>query len=816
MQRVTIYAMQGNTRIVTGGVASTTLAEGSFPGCTVSVFTTGTSNLATIFGDNLNPPTPKSNPFTADSTGSGFFYAANGTRVDIQLSGTGIVTPFTLAGDVLLDDFSLTTISPPSTVAFSATPQFDLSLADWFKITLTGNVTAPTFPNANSGAVLILTVIQDGTGNHTWTWPISFTDPPAIASAAGARTEMTFKYDGANWTMLAATGDNLQVPGNAAIVGNTVMTGTLGVTGALTAAAAKNIGNIQYAAQFSGGSTTCGIAEAYAALPAAGGLIILQQGNCSAAGWPVTIQKPVVIEGQGMGGPNDAGTNANVIAGSSLTNTSTGGSFFVISLTGGGAGVGLSLDGVTLRDFAMIGNKTVVGATAGDCVDINGGGSSSQIRATNLINLQCNQPKGSGIVIKDNVFMVNLRGVNIDQSGSHCMVIKDGVNSGVNSQIRIFQSTFDLCGGSNASFSPGTADGLNISGSTSREVNIQQSTFADSNNGIVVVAGAINVNVFSMQNDYETNTTCDVSLNDGFDHVFIANIFRGTGTGARGMCTAMPAGAATQPNQLLMFGNNFSGHTVQDVTIGANQKTGFILPQSANNYTYSDASGHVIKMDVNQFGALSITAAEVQPAANGVTSSGDPAAAWSSVYTFNASLSEQAAPAGAATKGVLYADSGDHMVKYNPNNQGEQHVPMVCALTSAYTNATTGFTSLTLSPALPTLVAGKTYTINCQLTWQGSATTTGPKFQITGPAAPTAVAINAESAITATTSFMGSAVAFSSPIANTGTITNAVNFPASVYGSIINGANAGAIVLQAAANGAGTLTIQPGSYCIVQ
>lgn len=457
-------------------------------------------------------------------------------------------------------------------------------------------------------------------------------------------------------------------PGNCGTLSLT----TLNVSGVSTfsgGVVTSNVNGVQYAANYAGASTTCGVAEAYTALPANGGKIILQLGNCSAAGWPVTIQKPIVIEGQGMGGPNDPGTNANVIAGTSLTNTSTGNSFFVISL-----GAGTSVEGITFRDFAMIGNKQIGGATAGDCVDVNGGTTAQQVRAISFENIQCNQPKGSGFVIKDNAFMINFLNVNVVQSGSHCLIVKDGVNSGVNSQIRITQSTFDLCGGSNASFNPGTADGLNISGTTSREVNIDQSTFADSNNGLNVVAGAINVTLFVSHSDFETNTTCDISLNDGFDHKISGNMLRGTGTGARGICTAMPAGAATQPVQLFMDGNNFSGHTVQDVTIGANQKTCFILPQSSNIYTYADNSGHCVRMDVNQFGILTITAAEVQPAANGATSSGDPSFAWSEVFTFFLGITEGAALTPVGGKDVCGGVTANHDLECSYNGDAASKV----------------------------------------------------------------------------------------------------------------------------------------------
>lgn len=248
MQRITIQAVQGGIQVNTNGQISTTIVEGSFPGCTVSVFNTGTVNLATIFGDNLNPPTAKSNPFTASATGFGFFYAVNGSRVDIQLSGTGIVTPFVVAGDVLVDDNATLTLSAPQIVAFNANPTFDLSVVSWFQMTLTGNVTGPVFSNAIAGDLLVMTLIQDGTGGRTFAWPASFLRPPLIASAINATTELTFKFDGTNWRAFAATGDNLEVSGAAAIAGalvvsgastqasvavtgNETVGGTLGVTG---------------------------------------------------------------------------------------------------------------------------------------------------------------------------------------------------------------------------------------------------------------------------------------------------------------------------------------------------------------------------------------------------------------------------------------------------------------------------------------------------------------------------------------------------------------------------------------------------------
>lgn len=138
---------------------------------------------------------------------------------------------------------------------------------------------------------------------------------------------------------------------------------------------------------------------------------------------------------------------------------------------------------------------------------------------------------------------------------------------------------------------------------------------------------------------------------------------------------------------------------------------------------------------------------------------------------------------------------------------------------TAYTNATTTFSSV-VGGAGQTLQfsveANTNYVGYCYILWQGSAATTGPKFQFTGPASPTAVSISMDSAVTATSLIYASATAFSSAVANSGTVTTATNLPAHIQFSVLNGANAGTVVLQAAANGAGTLTIQPGSYCAMQ
>jgi hypothetical protein len=153
----------------------------------------------------------------------------------------------------------------------------------------------------------------------------------------------------------------------------------------------------------------------------------------------------------------------------------------------------------------------------------------------------------------------------------------------------------------------------------------------------------------------------------------------------------------------------------------------------------------------------------------------------------------------------------------NPSVGSFAKMQQTAITTSAYTNATTSFTTVTGGNTLQFSVEANTnYVAECQIMWQGSAGTTGPKFQWTGPASPTAVAATLVSAVTATTTLYASATAFSSALADTGTITTATNFLAALTLGVVNGANAGTVTLQAAANGTGTLTIQPGSYCTLQ
>ena len=99
MERAQGIAVQPHV-IFIAGIASWNLGLVVHPAATIAVFYTGTGNLAPLYMDNQTTPTPLANPFTANTNGYWFFYAANG-RYDISFTGDGL--NWTIA-DLLLND----------------------------------------------------------------------------------------------------------------------------------------------------------------------------------------------------------------------------------------------------------------------------------------------------------------------------------------------------------------------------------------------------------------------------------------------------------------------------------------------------------------------------------------------------------------------------------------------------------------------------------------------------------------------------------------------------------------------------------------
>ncbi len=88
--------------------------------------------------------------------------------------------------------------SPIGTVSYSATPTFNATNYNHFKITLTGDVTSSTLSGATAGQTLKFILCQDSTGGHTFVWPASIKGGMVIGSTLSTCSVQTFIFDGTN------------------------------------------------------------------------------------------------------------------------------------------------------------------------------------------------------------------------------------------------------------------------------------------------------------------------------------------------------------------------------------------------------------------------------------------------------------------------------------------------------------------------------------------------------------------------------------------------------------------------------------------
>lgn len=159
----------------------------------ITVYLTGTTTKATIYSNNTG--TVLANPMTTDGFGRFEFYAANGHYDLAVVTGAGAYQ----VSDVLLFDGSLA--GAEVDVPYSATPTFNASLGNLFKLTLTGNVTSSTFTGASGLQLITFMLIQDGVGGHSFVWPTNVIGGMSISTTAGAVNVQSGLWDGTNLYM---------------------------------------------------------------------------------------------------------------------------------------------------------------------------------------------------------------------------------------------------------------------------------------------------------------------------------------------------------------------------------------------------------------------------------------------------------------------------------------------------------------------------------------------------------------------------------------------------------------------------------------
>ena len=149
--------------------------------------------------------------------------------------------------------------------------------------------------------------------------------------------------------------------------------------------------------------------------------------------------------------------------------------------------------------------------------------------------------------------------------------------------------------------------------------------------------------------------------------------------------------------------------------------------------------------------------------------------------------------------------------------QPQTSLPAVM-LNTAYTNSTSGFTGVGDGTRTLRKPVGASSTLNmtCYITWSVATSANAvPKYQITGPASPTAVLMTLTSTLASGTA-VSPVTAFSTAISNGGTPALSTNYTDTLNIGVLNGVTTSTVTLQAAPQstvGSGVLTIQPGSYC---
>jgi len=332
MERAGGYCGQGGYTVTVGGLPPTTTDWfRSFPACTVSVYYTGTTTLATPLYASNSLTNTKSNPFVADvNTGYWYFYAPGG-RYDVRFSGGGIPSAYTIGDVEICDPFG------PN--------------ADSYCVGVGGTSLFASFQFGSNAAMMgvgnYFQLVPDATLTSTYTGSGTLASPyvgtfglPSTGVAAGSYTNANLTVDGYGRITTASSGTS---------AGGVVSLDSL--TGALT----LGIGTTGTAPNWSPSGTTDTLN-----LPAASGTGVTA-GTISHADWlTATSQNALSINSGAMPVNADLiGTNSS---GQPVSRTYTN----VVALFGGGSCAGvLNYDGTCVTAYITSLPPQLFSVTAG-------------------------------------------------------------------------------------------------------------------------------------------------------------------------------------------------------------------------------------------------------------------------------------------------------------------------------------------------------------------------------------------------------------------------------------------------------------------
>jgi hypothetical protein len=138
---------------------------------------------------------------------------------DINFGFAEVSTPLPDGTTADLNKVNISNLFEPYAVSYSATPTFNVQNGTYQTIALTGNVTSSTISAGSytlpDGTILVLNIVQDGTGGRTFAFPTTLTNYAQIntlvAQTASIATTVVLIYQSSVWSCLSiSTGGKVE------------------------------------------------------------------------------------------------------------------------------------------------------------------------------------------------------------------------------------------------------------------------------------------------------------------------------------------------------------------------------------------------------------------------------------------------------------------------------------------------------------------------------------------------------------------------------------------------------------------------------
>jgi hypothetical protein len=282
------------------------------------------------------------------------------------------------------------------------------------------------------------------------------------------------------------------------------------------------------------------------------------------------IQSPSRISGVIAGGWVNSGL-ASAIHATTIENTSKDANLLEV-VPPGGRGNGVS--GVVIEDLALVGNRDVPGATAGDGIVL---GPAAQIDDQFIRNVSVNRVfvqgfRGNGVTIDGNVFLSTFSELHSTHNAGDCFHTR-GVGAGT---LILIQPTLEFCD-----------DGLEIeSGANVTDINIIGGSISANNNGLSIGSGFVRASDVTFENNLKRQIYADGSGSFLLNHNTIAH----------GAAIGVEVAPATHFGQTPIIGESVFHGPGTSILIGAMNNpviiekqslvTGPIVDNSRNAYRY--------------------------------------------------------------------------------------------------------------------------------------------------------------------------------------------------------------------------------------